>query len=117
MRWLIIIQDQNPNGTRDYRKIRVHVTTRKKDDYVRPTPQSYVAAVVKPSERAFASGITNLALNVFWAVGSGAAWFLMQVLSSSAPLWVGGGAKVFIMYRFTDRFSRGMDLGQEWLGQ
>jgi MFS family permease len=59
-----------------------------------PTRQSYVAAVVKPIERTFASGITNLARNVFWAVGSGAAGFLMQVLAFSAPLLVGGGAKV-----------------------
>ena len=67
-----------------------------------PTRQSYVAAVVKPSERIFASGITNLARNVFWAVGSGAAGSLMQALSFSAPLLVGGGAKVaydFLLYR------------------
>jgi len=59
-----------------------------------PTRQSYVAALVKPSERTFASGITNLARNLFWAVGSGAAGLLMQVLSFSAPLLVGGVAKV-----------------------
>ena len=67
-----------------------------------PTRQSYVAAVVKPSERIFASGITNLARNVFWAVGSGAAGSLMQALSFSAPLLVGGGAKVaydLLLYR------------------
>jgi len=59
-----------------------------------PTRQSYVAALVKPSERTFASGVTNLARNLFWAVGSGAAGLLMQVLSFSAPLLVGGTAKV-----------------------
>jgi MFS family permease len=59
-----------------------------------PTRQSYVAALVKPTERTFASGITNLARNLFWAVGSGAAGLLMQVLSFSAPLVVGGVAKV-----------------------
>jgi len=59
-----------------------------------PTRQSYVAALVRPSERTFASGITNLARNLFWAVGSGAAGLLMQVLSFSAPLLVGGAAKV-----------------------
>jgi len=59
-----------------------------------PTRQSYVAALVKPSERTFASGVTNLARNLFWAVGSGAAGLLMQVLSFSAPLLVGGAAKV-----------------------
>ena len=67
-----------------------------------PTRQSYVAAVVKPSQRTFASGVTNLARNVFWAVGSGAAGFLMQALSFSAPLLVGGGAKItydVLLYR------------------
>jgi len=59
-----------------------------------PTRQSYVAALVKPGERTFASGITNLARNLFWAVGSGVAGLLMQAVSFSAPLMVGGGAKV-----------------------
>ena len=59
-----------------------------------PTRQSYVAALVKPSERTFASGVTNLARNVFWAVGSGVAGVTMQALSFSAPLLVGGGTKV-----------------------
>jgi MFS family permease len=59
-----------------------------------PTRQSYVAALVKPSERTFASGVTNLARNVFWAVGSGLAGVTMQALSFSAPLLVGGGTKV-----------------------
>ena len=59
-----------------------------------PTRQSYVAALVKPNERTFASGITNLARNVFWAVGSAAAGLLMQALTFSAPLLIGGGAKV-----------------------
>jgi MFS family permease len=59
-----------------------------------PTRQSYVAALVKPGERTFASGITNLARNLFWAVGSGVAGLLMQAVSFSAPLLVGGGAKV-----------------------
>jgi len=67
-----------------------------------PTRQSYVAAIVKPSERTYASGITNLARNVFWAVGSAAAGFLMQALTFSAPLLIGGGAKVtydLLLYR------------------
>lgn len=59
-----------------------------------PTRQSYVAALVKPGERTFASGITNLARNLFWAVGSGVAGAMMQALTFSAPLLVGGGAKV-----------------------
>jgi len=67
-----------------------------------PTRQSYVAAIVKPSERTYASGITNLARNVFWAVGSAVAGFLMQVFTFSAPLLIGGGAKVtydLLLYR------------------
>jgi len=49
-----------------------------------------VAAVVKPIERTFASGITNLARSVL-AVGSGAAGFLMQVLAFSALCWLAVG--------------------------
>jgi MFS family permease len=59
-----------------------------------PTRQSYVAAMVRPEERTFAAGITNLARNVFWAVGSATAGWLMQAVTFSAPLIVGGGAKV-----------------------
>jgi len=59
-----------------------------------PTRQSYVAAVVRPNERTFASGVTNLARNVFWAVGSTVAGVVMQNLAFSAPLVIGGGMKV-----------------------
>jgi MFS family permease len=59
-----------------------------------PTRQSYVAAIVQPGERTLVSSITNLARNVFWAVGSALAGVLMQVFAFSAPLLVGGGAKV-----------------------
>lgn len=67
-----------------------------------PTRQSYVAAVVLPTERTFASGLTNLARNVFWAVGSGVAGLVMQNLAFSAPLVIGGGMKItydFALYR------------------
>jgi predicted MFS family arabinose efflux permease len=67
-----------------------------------PTRQSYVAAVVQPSERTFASGITNLARNVFWAVGSPLAGCLMQSVAFSAPLVLSGGLKIgydLILYR------------------
>jgi predicted MFS family arabinose efflux permease len=67
-----------------------------------PTRQSYVAVLVSPGERTLASGVTNLTRNVFWAVGSGLAGLLMQTLSFSAPLLVGGGAKVtydLLLYR------------------
>lgn len=59
-----------------------------------PTRQSYVAAVVHSNERTFASGIANLARNVFWAVGSSVAGFLMQNVAFSAPFVIGGGAKM-----------------------
>ena len=59
-----------------------------------PTRQSYVAAVVLPNERTFASGVANLARNIFWAVGSSVAGFLMQNVAFSAPLVLGGGAKI-----------------------
>lgn len=67
-----------------------------------PTRQSYVAALVTAEERTFASGITNLTRNVFWAVGSAVGGLLMQLLAFSAPLLVGGGAKILydvLLYR------------------
>lgn len=59
-----------------------------------PTRQSYVAAVVRPSERSFASGITNLTRNVAWAVSSAVAGVFMQNIALAAPLWMGGGLKI-----------------------
>jgi predicted MFS family arabinose efflux permease len=59
-----------------------------------PTRQSYVAALVQPAERTFTSGVTNLARNVFWAIGSATAGVAMQVFGFSAPLFIGGGAKI-----------------------
>lgn len=67
-----------------------------------PTRQSYVAAMVLPNERTFASGITNLARNVFWAIGSSVAGFFMQNVAFSAPLLIGGSAKIsydLLLYR------------------
>jgi len=67
-----------------------------------PTRQSYVASLVAPSERSFASGVTNLARNVCWAIGSAMAGLLMQVFAFSAPLLIGGGAKItydLLLYR------------------
>lgn len=59
-----------------------------------PTRQSYVAAVVQPAERTFASGLTNLTRNVAWAFSSGVAGFFMQDIALAAPLWMGGGLKI-----------------------
>jgi hypothetical protein len=40
------------------------------------------------------SSFTNLARNVFWAIGSSVAGFSMQNFSVSAPLLLGGSAKI-----------------------
>ena len=59
-----------------------------------PTRQSYVAALVKPHERTYASGMTNLARTLAWASASGVGGVLMKAMSLSAPLLVGGGLKI-----------------------
>lgn len=59
-----------------------------------PTRQSYVAAVVAPEERTFASGVTNLTRNVSWAAASSVAGVLMQEVAFSMPLLLGGGMKI-----------------------
>jgi MFS family permease len=67
-----------------------------------PTRQSYVAAVVSPHERTFASGVTNLSRNALWAAGSAVSGLLMQGVTFSAPLIAGGSIKIvydFLLYR------------------
>ena len=67
-----------------------------------PTRQSYVAALVAPNERSFASAVTNIARNVCWAIGSALAGVLMQNVAFSAPLVVGGSTKIgydLLLYR------------------
>jgi MFS family permease len=67
-----------------------------------PTRQSYIAAMVQPHERVYASGITNLTRTMSWAVTSSAAGVLMQYVAFSAPLVAGGGMKVIydvLLYR------------------
>jgi MFS family permease len=67
-----------------------------------PSRQSYIAAVVAPHERTFASGITNLTRNVSWAAASSLAGVVMQYVAASAPLVLGGGIKVvydLLLYR------------------
>ena len=59
-----------------------------------PTRQSYVAAVVRPEERTFAAGVTNLTRNGAWAAASSIAGFFMQQVAFSAPLLLGGGLKI-----------------------
>lgn len=58
-----------------------------------PTRQSYVMAIVAPGERTVASGVTNVARNVGWAVGPSMAGLVMQA-ALAAPLVVGGALKI-----------------------
>ena len=59
-----------------------------------PTRQSYVMAVVKPGERTFASGVTNVTRNVAWAVGPSVAGIVMQHVALAGPLIIGGVLKI-----------------------
>jgi MFS family permease len=59
-----------------------------------PTRQSYVMAVVKPGERTFASGVTNVTRNVGWAVGPSVAGAVMQHVALAGPLIIGGALKI-----------------------
>jgi len=67
-----------------------------------PTRQSYVMAVVKPGERTFASGVTNVTRNAAWAVGPSVAGVVMQHVALAGPLIIGGGLKIVydvLLYR------------------
>ena len=59
-----------------------------------PTRQSYVLAVVRPEERTFASGITNLVRLAAWAVAPAFAGALMNGDSLYLPLVIGAGMKI-----------------------
>jgi MFS family permease len=59
-----------------------------------PTRQSYVMAVVAPTERTWASGITTLVRMGGWAVAPFAAGFLMQGVALATPLLIGAGMKI-----------------------
>jgi MFS family permease len=67
-----------------------------------PTRQSYVMAVVPPSARTYASGMTNVARNAGWAVGPLLGGALMQHMALAAPLFIGGSLKIVydvVLYR------------------
>ena len=67
-----------------------------------PTRQSYVAAVVAPHERVYASSLTNVSRTGAWAVSSSVAGLLMQHVAFSAPLLLGGSLKILydgLLYR------------------
>jgi MFS family permease len=59
-----------------------------------PTRQSYVMAVVRPEERTFASGVTQLVRLGAWAVAPALAGLLMRGTSLATPLFVGAGMKI-----------------------
>ena len=59
-----------------------------------PTRQSYVMAVVKPRERTFAAGVTNLVRIGAWAIAPAFAGVFMKGLSLATPLFIGAGMKV-----------------------
>ena len=67
-----------------------------------PTRQSYVMAVVDPSERTFASGVTNVTRHTAWAIGPSVAGFVMQHVTLAGPLIIGGTLKIaydLLLYR------------------
>ena len=67
-----------------------------------PTRQSYVMAIVRPEERTFAAGITNLVRLGGWAAAPPFAGLLIQGASLLAPLFVGAGMKIvydILLYR------------------
>ena len=67
-----------------------------------PTRQSYVMAVVPPSARTYASGLTNVARNAGWAVGPLLGGAMMQHVALAAPLFIGGSLKIIydvVLYR------------------
>lgn len=66
-----------------------------------PTRQSYVMAVVRPAERTFASGTTNLVRMAAWAVAPTLAGVFMG-FAPAVPLCLGAGMKVtydLLLYR------------------
>jgi predicted MFS family arabinose efflux permease len=67
-----------------------------------PTRQSYVLAIVRPEERTYASGITNLMRNLGWAAGPFIAGAVMQHVALAGPLLIGGSLKIVydvLLYR------------------
>lgn len=59
-----------------------------------PTRQSYVMAVVRPEERTFASGVTQLVRVGMWAVAPAFAGLFMEGISLVMPLFIGAGLKI-----------------------
>jgi len=67
-----------------------------------PTRQSYVMAVVRPEERVYASGVTNIVRMAGWAVAPAFAGLFMAGVDLKAPLLVGAAMKItydLLLYR------------------
>jgi MFS family permease len=67
-----------------------------------PTRQSYVMAVVKPADRTYASGVTNVTRNIAWAIGPLFAGLVMRHVALAGPLLIGGTLKIVydvLLYR------------------
>lgn len=67
-----------------------------------PTRQSYVMAVVPPTARTYASGMTNVTRNAGWAIGPLLGGTAMQHVTLAAPLFIGGALKIaydLMLYR------------------
>jgi MFS family permease len=59
-----------------------------------PTRQSYVMAVVRPEERTFASGVTQLVRTGAWAIAPMFSGALMEGVSMATPLYAGAATKI-----------------------
>jgi MFS family permease len=59
-----------------------------------PTRQSYVMAVVQPTERLWASAVTGLVRSGAWAVAPALAGVLMERVAFATPLFLGAGLKI-----------------------
>lgn len=59
-----------------------------------PARQSYIMAVVKPRERTFAAGVTNVTRNLGTALGPSIAGYSMQAINMMFPLVFGASLKI-----------------------
>ena len=79
-----------------------------------PTRQSYIVAIIRPEERARATGITNLTRGMAWAAGPMIAGPIMQI-SAFAPLLIGPGIKILydlLLYRAFSQIKPPEEQGQ-----
>jgi predicted MFS family arabinose efflux permease len=82
-----------------------------------PTRQSYLIAAVRPEDRVFASGTTNLSRNISRACTSSLSGYVMQNVSLAAPLFLGGAMKVvydLLLYTALRRSKPGEEGQKPW---